>query len=136
MVKDILKTLSNKIIKKTWRGYGSTIFFELENISPSEYQYKIMLGSDWRIEKNNNFIISSFFKKDKIDKFLFNFVGKKISKIKIIPEFAEIMINIEKYKILTFQLEGKADWALFDNKKKLCYSLGETGIIQVENIHL
>lgn len=92
-----------------------------------------MLQYDWRAQKNNNFVISSFFEKNKIDNFLLTLVKKQICNIKMIEEFGEIIISINEYKIITFQLEEKPEWTLFDNKNKLYYFL-ENDVIAKMNI--
>jgi hypothetical protein len=82
---ELIQQIVNKSITRTWRGYGSAIFFEIGELNKEDIgEFTFMIDRAWILCLGDQDCIScDSLELNEMDQLLDKFIGSKISDIKL-----------------------------------------------------
>ena len=132
-------------LSNAWNGYGSAIFLEFGELSykaKDEKKYNnprgeitIMIEWDWRAEKDASIICGSSEDNKKIELFLADLLGNKITQLRTTGRLPELEIEFSNGVTLKSFMTGigQPEWSFLDDREDDYPSLGvENGILSAE----
>ncbi|MCC7570327.1 hypothetical protein KO465_03195 [Candidatus Micrarchaeota archaeon] len=111
-VNELLNNLVGLVINRTWRGYGSAIFFEIGELNEENIgQFTFTADKDWILCLDDHDCIScDNLELDEMDQLLDKFISSKIIDIKIDENSLVIALdNNKNIKVGDYQ---KDNWSL------------------------
>ncbi len=135
------KLLINKKISRVSRSSDSMVLIEIgtlfrsKRIRNTPYNriysvrkgiYTICIGTEWRIESDNKVITSSIDSSFFMDFYLQDLVGCGIKKIEIIEMTNELLICLDKFRIITLGINEFSRWNIIDRINKVCYEYNKS----------
>lgn len=93
------------------------IEFQFGKLVNSTGEWSVVVDSQWRIQKNKQIIVSSYFEIDIIKKHILqNFENNNLKSVNICKFSNEIIINVADQKLISFCFWGNPTWIVHDNK--------------------
>jgi hypothetical protein len=129
---DLTRPLLKLPVSKTWRGYGSAIFFELGELTEHTRQRKdgslrsatkgqatIMIEWSWRVERPKSVFFGSWSGNRKITNGLSKLEGLSVIDVMVESRLPELVVQLSSgiwvHSFTTVQ--SQPEWCLFLNEK-------------------
>jgi len=114
--------LANARIGYAWKGYGSAIFLELGELTPSndgghpKGQWSIGIEWDWRVESDENVLFGSSNSGPEIERYVRRLKGTTVVSVSAwgtIPELCIELLGKAPFRLRTASmLEGDPQWSI------------------------
>jgi hypothetical protein len=116
-------------VSHVWRGYGSALFVELGELTPSrvrrdgspgnpEGEMSLMIEWSWRIERPRSILCGSFSDETKWPGAFAKLVGTTVENVTIFGRLPEVSLALSNgLHVSSFMTaEGQPQWVLFDRR--------------------
>lgn len=119
--RDLTRPLLGMPVSHAWRGYGSAIFLELSELSPSgrkrnnpDGAASLMVQWSWRVESPGAIRFGSWSTEAGITKGVASLVGHTILDIEVVGRLPELVLTLDRRRWLhTFMTaEGQPEWSI------------------------
>lgn len=117
-------------VSHVWRGYGSALFVELGDLTPTrvrrdgspgnpEGEMSLMIEWSWRIERPRSILCGSFSEETKWPGAFAKLVGSTVENVTIFGRLPEVSLAFSNGLHLSsfMTADGQPQWVLFDRRK-------------------
>lgn len=123
------------IVAHVWRGYGSTLFLELGELTPSRRRDEspaaprgeigLMIEWSWRIEDQRSVLCGSFSDEEFWAPTFGRLVGREVIGLSTFGRLPEILLSLrDGLDVASFMTtEGDPAWTMFDRRAPECIAL-------------
>lgn len=144
---DLIRAVIDREVAHAWKGYGSTIYLELGNLTPSTLIRKdgsngnprgelaIGVHWGWRIEERERIVCGSSSEDDQILTWLQVLVSRSVSDVSLVGRLPELQITFSGGLYLTsfMTAEGDPEWEIMDRRGSTLWAMDcEAGQIRIQ----
>ena len=117
-------------VSHVWRGYGSALFVELGELTPTrvrrdgspgnpEGEMSLMIEWSWRIERPRSILCGSFSEETTWPRAFAKLVGSTVKNVTIFGRLPEVSLAFSNGLHLSsfMTADGQPQWVLFDRRK-------------------
>ena len=115
-----------KVMGRVWRGYGSSIFLEIGELTNDKGELTIMIEWSWRVEKEQEIMFGSWSDDSEFHELLQKLKGLMLKSISFQFWLPEVVVELSNSTwVCSFAtVEGDPEWALFTESKTMRSSKG------------